>query len=272
MISLHATKNQDPTPEVGYGWEDKDSVSGKEFMISAANPDAAKAGYDVLAAGGTAADAMIAVQLMLNLVEPQSSGIGGGAFMLYWDASSKTLNTFDAREKAPQKAVPERFLDSKGKKMPFPEAISGGQAVGVPGILRLMEVTHNLYGNQKWASLFQSTIKKSEEGFVVSPRMAKSIQSTIDRKRYLDVFPGAKEYFFNKDGSPLQTGYVLKNPAFANTLKILAKEGADAFYSGPIADDIVEAVASTSKVKNNITHEDLKATVVNNSTNVIEMA
>lgn len=268
MTSLHATKQQDtskamnivadPTPEVGYGWEDKDSVTGKEFMISAANPEAAKAGYDILAAGGTAADAMIAVQLMLNLVEPQSSGIGGGAFMLYWDASSKTLNTFDAREKAPQKAVPERFLNHEGKKIPFSEAISGGQAVGVPGILRLMEVTHNLYGNQEWSSLFQSTIKSSEEGFIVSPRMAKSIQSTIDRKRYLDVFPGAKEYFFNKDGSPLRSGDVLKNPAFANTLKILAKKGADAFYSGPIADDIVKAVASTSKVKNNITHEDLK--------------
>lgn len=101
---------QDPTPEVGYGWEDKDSVIGSKFMVSAANPIAAQAGYDVLAKGGTAADAMIAVQLMLNLVEPQSSGIGGGAFMLYWDASSKTLNTFDAREKAPAARRQNGFL------------------------------------------------------------------------------------------------------------------------------------------------------------------
>lgn len=226
-------------------------------MISAANPVAAKAGYDVLAAGGTAADAMIAVQLMLNLVEPQSSGIGGGAFMLYWDASSQTLNTFDAREKAPAAAVPERFLDENGERIPFSEAISGGQAVGVPGILRLMEVTHNLYGNQDWASLFQSTIDQAENGFEVSPRMANSIQSTVDRERYLDVFPGAKEYFFNEDGSPLQAGTLLKNPDFAETLRILAADGADAFYSGPIADDIVAAVDATSKVENNITLQDM---------------
>ena len=256
-LIAHAANAQDPAPEYGYGWEDKDSVMGTEFMVSAANPLAAQAGYDVLAAGGTAADAMIAVQLMLNLVEPQSSGIGGGAFLLYWDASSKTLNTFDAREKAPAAAVPERFLNAEGEKIPFAEAISGGQAVGVPGILRLMEVTHNLYGNQNWASLFQSTIDMADNGFEVSPRMANSIQSTIDRERYLDVFPGAKEYFFNDDGSPLQAGTLLKNPAFAETLRILAAEGADAFYSGPIAEDIVAVVAETSKVENNITLQDM---------------
>ena len=248
---------QDPTPEVGYGWEDKDSVIGSKFMVSAANPIAAQAGYDVLAKGGTAADAMIAVQLMLNLVEPQSSGIGGGAFMLYWDASSKTLNTFDAREKAPAAATPERFLDENGERIPFSRAISGGQAVGVPGILRLMETTHALYGNQDWASLFESTIRQADAGFEVSPRMANSIQSTIDRERYLDVFPGAKEYFFDAEGKPLKAGTLLKNPEFANTLRILATEGADAFYHGPIADDIVAAVASTSMVENNITAQDM---------------
>ncbi len=240
-----------------YGWEDKDSVTGTEFMVSAANPIAAKTGYDVLAAGGTAADAMIAVQLMLNLVEPQSSGIGGGAFLLYCDAESETLTTFDAREKAPAKATPERFLNAEGEKIPFAEAISGGQAVGVPGILRLMEVTHNLYGKKDWASLFQSTIEQAENGFEVSPRMANSIQSTIDR--YLDVFSGAKEYFFNEDGSPLTEGTLLKNPDFAETLRILADQGANAFYHGPIAEDIVAAVDSTSKVENNITLEDMAA-------------
>lgn len=248
---------QDPAPEVGYGWENKDSVTGSKFMVSAANPIAAQAGYDVLAEGGTAVDAMIAVQLMLNLVEPQSSGIGGGAFMLYWDASSKTLNTFDAREKAPAAAVPERFLDENGERLPFSVAISGGQAVGVPGILRLMEVTHALYGNQDWASLFASTIRQADQGFDVSPRMANSIQSTVDRERPLDVFPGAKAYFFNEDGSPLAAGTLLKNPEFAETLRILAREGAEAFYNGPIAEDIVAAVASTSIVENNITVQDM---------------
>ncbi len=250
---------QDPAPEYGYGWEDKNSVIGTEFMVSAANPIAAKAGYDVLAAGGTAADAMIAVQLMLNLVEPQSSGIGGGAFLLYWDASSRTLTTFDAREKAPAKATPERFLLPDGEMMPFGEAISGGQAVGVPGILRLMEVTHNLFGQKDWASLFQPAIEQAENGFEVSPRMANSIQSTVDRNWDLDVFPGAKAYFFNDDGSPLTEGTLLKNPDFAETLRILADQGANAFYHGPIAEDIVAAVEATSKVENNITLEDLAA-------------
>lgn len=258
-VAAGAVQAQDPAPEVGYGWEDKQSVQGTDFMISAANPVAAMAGYDILAAGGTAADAMIAVQLMLNLVEPQSSGIGGGAFALYWDASSKTLNTFDARETAPLLAQPERFLDENGEKIPFAEAISGGQAVGVPGILRLMEVMHNLYGQEEWAALFQSTIRQAEEGFAVSPRMAKSLQSTIDRDRPLDVFPGAREYFFNADGSPLAEGTLLKNPEFAETLRILAKQGADAFYGGPIAEDIVAAVSDTSKVENNITLEDMAA-------------
>ncbi|MEX0308418.1 MAG: gamma-glutamyltransferase [Ruegeria sp.] len=252
-----AANAQDPAPEYGYGWEDKNSVTGTEFMVSAANPIAAKAGYDVLAAGGTAADAMIAVQLMLNLVEPQSSGIGGGAFMLYWDASAKTLTTFDAREKAPAKATPERFLLPDGEKMPWPEAVVGGQSVGVPGILRLMEVTHNLYGKKDWASLFQSTIDQAEQGFEVSPRMANSIQSTIERERSVGVFPAGKAYFFNEDGTPLQAGTLLKNPEFAQTLRILADQGAGAFYSGPIAEDIVAAVDSTSKVENNITLEDL---------------
>ncbi len=248
---------QDPQPEIGYGWEDKSSVSGSQFMVSAANPHAVKAGYDILKAGGTAADAMIAVQLMLNLVEPTSSGIGGGAFLLYWDASAKTLTTFDARETAPALAKPERFLDAEGKKIPFGTAISGGQAVGVPGILRLMEVTHNLFGKKDWPELFQSTIEMSEKGFEVSPRLAASIQTAQDKKRYLDAFPAAAAYFFNDDGTPLQAGTLLKNPEFANTLRILAKEGANAFYSGPIADDIVKAVNETSIVENNITHEDL---------------
>ncbi len=248
---------QDPAPEDGYGWEDKVSVTGSEFMVAAANPLAVQAGYDVLARGGTAADAMIAVQLMLNLVEPQSSGIGGGAFMLYWDASTGDLVTFDARETAPAAATPERFLDESGEKMPFTDAVVGGQSVGVPGILRLMEISHNLYGKLPWADLFASTIETAENGFEVSPRMANSIQGTLDRDFRLDVFPEAKAYFFNEDGTPLSAGTLLKNPDFAETMRILAQNGANAFYSGPIAEDIVAAVSATSKVENNITLQDL---------------
>lgn len=248
---------QDPAPEQGYGWEEKNSVTGTDFMVAAANPLAVQAGYDVLAKGGTAADAMIAVQLMLNLVEPQSSGIGGGAFMLYWDASTGDLVTLDARETAPAAATPERFLDENGERMPFVQSVSGGQSVGVPGILRLMEVSHNLYGKLPWPDLFQSTIETAENGFEVSPRMANSLQSTVDREIPLDLFDGAKAYFFNDDGTPLSAGAVLKNPDFAETLRILSTDGADAFYSGPIAEDIVAAVNETSVLENNITLQDL---------------
>lgn len=248
---------QQPQPEVGYGWEDKNSVTASRFMVSAANPLAARAGYDVLKAGGTAADAMIAVQLMLNLAEPTSSGIGGGAFLLYWDASSRTLTTFDARETAPALAKPERFLDAEGNPTPFGAALSGGQSVGVPGILRLMEVTHSLYGKADWSSLFQSTIEKAERGFRVSPRLAASIQSVRDHGLPLDIFPAAKAYFFDDEGEPLKSGTLLKNPAFAETLRILAEKGADAFYRGPIAEDIVKAVNETSTLENNITLQDL---------------
>ena len=262
MVSGCETTNvlketQDPQPEIGYGWEDKSSVEGEEFMISAANPLAVKAGYDILKSGGTAADAMVAVQLMLNLVEPTSSGIGGGAFLLYWDAASKELVTFDARETAPAAATPERFLEADGKKMDFSKAISGGQSVGVPGVVRLLEVTHNLYGKKPWAELFNSTIQASEDGFEVSPRLANSIVTTQEKKRFLDVFPAAKNYFFNDDGTPIEAGTVLKNAEFANTLRIIADKGADAFYQGEIAQDIVNAVNDTSLVENNITLDDL---------------
>lgn len=256
-VAAGAAQAQEPAPERGYGWADKQSVTASEFMISAANPLAAKAGYDVLAAGGTAADAMIATQLMLNLVEPQSSGIGGGAFLLYWDAASKTLTTFDAREKAPAAATPARFLDADGKKTPFWQAVTGGQSVGVPGVLRLMEAVHNLHGKKSWGVLFAPAIDRATQGFAVSPRMARSIAGTMKPKRRLDVFPAAKAYFFNAAGAPLQAGTVLKNPAFADTLRILADGGADAFYDGPIARDIVDAAARTSKVKNNITMQDM---------------
>lgn len=259
MQSTRVSKQaQDPQPEEGYGWEDKDSVTGRNFMVSAAHPLAVQAGYDVLESGGTAADAMIAVQLMLNLVEPTSSGIGGGAFLLYWDAASKELLTLDARETAPAAATPERFLEADGTKMSFGKAISGGQSVGVPGVVRLMEVAHTLFGRKPWAELFESTIQASEDGFEVSPRLARSIASAQQSKRYLDVFPAAKAYFFNQDGSPLKAGTLLKNPELANTLRIISEKGADAFYTGEIAEDIVASVNQTSNIQNNITIEDLQ--------------
>ncbi len=253
--ALSSAQAQDPQPETGTGWQDKSSVTGGRFMVAAANPHAARAGYDVLKRGGTAADAAVAVQLVLNLVEPQSSGIGGGAFLLYWDAAAKVLHTIDGRETAPAGATPERFLEPDGRPMKFSKALIGGQSVGVPGTLRLLEAMHKRFGKAGWAELFEPAITLSEKGFPISPRLAKSIVRA--KARGLDRFPAASAYFFGPDGAPLPAGHLLKNPEFATTLRQVATQGARAFYSGDIARDIVAAVEETSLVANNITLKDL---------------
>ncbi|NKB55000.1 MAG: gamma-glutamyltransferase [Alphaproteobacteria bacterium] len=247
---------QDPQPESGSGWEDKQSVTGSRFMVAAANPHAVRAGYDVLKRGGTALDAAVAVQMVLNLVEPQSSGIGGGAFLLYWDAVNKQLHTIDGRETAPAAATPERFLEPDGTKMKFSKAVVGGQSVGVPGTLRLLEHAHKRFGKTPWPSLFEPAITLAEKGFRVSPRLSASIANA--RRRGLDKFSATRDYFFDAAGAPRPVGYVLKNVAFAATLRTIAAEGADVFYSGDIARDIVVAVAATSLLTNNITLADLR--------------
>lgn len=245
---------QDPQPESGTGRLAKESVTATAFMVAAANPLATQAGYDVLKAGGTAIDAAVAVQMMLNLVEPQSSGIGGGAFLLYWDAASKTLETYDGRETAPAAATPEYFLREDGTPKGFWEAVIGGRSVGVPGTLRLLEVAHGKHGTSDWGGLFQPAIDLADAGFEISPRMAKSIAGA--QERGLDRFPAAKAYFFNKDGSPKAAGTLLKNPEFAATLRAIAAGGADAFYKGDIAKNIVAAVRATTENPGILTLED----------------
>ena len=246
---------QDPQPEAGSGWRNKVSVTAERFMVAAANSYAVHAGVDILKRGGNAADAAIAVQLILNLVEPQSSGIGGGAFLLYWDAITKTLHTLDGRETAPAAATPLRFLESDGKPMKFLKALIGGQSVGVPGTLRLLETMHQRFGKMPWVDLFGPAIKLAETGFIVSPRLAKSIARA--KKSGLDRFPAARAYFFDVDGTALQEGDLLKNTEFAATLRLIARDGANAFYTGDVAKDIVAAVSETSSVANNITMQDL---------------
>lgn len=247
---------QDPQPESGSGWQDKQSVEGTRFMVAAANPHAVRAGHHVLKNGGTAVDAAIAVQMVLNLVEPQSSGIGGGAFLLYWDAQSKTLHTIDGRETAPASAKPERFLEPDGSKMKFSKAVIGGQSVGVPGTLRLLDMAHQKFGKTQWKALFAPAIELAENGFNISPRLAGAIRSA--QKRGLGKFPTTRTYFFATDGAPLPQGHLLKNPAFAKTLRAIATGGATAFYTGEIAKNIVAAVDDTSLLPNNITLSDLK--------------
>ena len=240
LLSTDAALAQDTSvqPEATTAIADRQSVRAQEFMVASANPLATKAGYDVLKAGGSAADAAVAVQVMLNLVEPQSSGLGGGAFVLYWDTGLGMLTSFDGRERAPMAADETYWMGPDGAPMEFWDAVAGGRSVGVPGTPMLLERLHEMYGRLPWAGLIEPTITRAEEGFEISERLA----SLIPEERGLDGFPGAKAYFFNVDGSAKTAGTVLQNPEFARTLKLFAAEGAQPFYTGSIARDIVAAV------------------------------
>lgn len=225
-------------PEQGTGLTQQQQVYAKKYMVASANPLATEAGYDILKQGGSAVDAMIAVQSTLSLVEPQSSGLGGGAFVVYWDNKTKTLTTFDGRETAPLKADEKLFLDEQGKPLKFMQAVVGGRSVGTPSIPLLMEQLHQRYGQVAWSSLFQKPIALAEQGFVVSSRMAQSIQQNQES---LQRFAETKAYFFPQ-GQALQAGQILKNPDYAQSLRDLAKQGAKPFYTGTYAQNIVNVV------------------------------
>ncbi|WP_117232440.1 gamma-glutamyltransferase [Vibrio maerlii] len=219
----------------------KKAVEAEEFIVTAAHPLAVEAGYDVLKSGGSAADALVVVQTVLGLVEPQSSGLGGGGFLVYWDAKEKKLTSFDGRETAPLAARPELFQDENGKPLKFFDAVVGGRSVGTPGTVKLLETMHQKYGDKPWSELMQPGIVLANKGFEVSPRMAASIANDQER---LARYPDTKEYFFTQDGEPLPEGHLLVNKAYAQTLEALAKGGSEPFYSGQIAKDIVAKVTS----------------------------
>jgi gamma-glutamyltranspeptidase/glutathione hydrolase len=245
---------QDPrgAPETPTGFETKTLAHAERYMVSAANPYAAQAGREILRAGGSAVDAAIATQLVLNLVEPQSSGIGGGAFILYWDAKDKKLTDYDGRETAPASARPDRFLVD-GEPMPFQEAVRSGLSIGVPGLVRLMQMAHKQHGKLKWSRLFEPAIRLAEQGFEVSPRL-----HFLLRWQGPESFvPAARRYFFTETGSAWPIGFILKNPEFAATLRRIAAEGADGFYKGPVADAIVKAVATAPTAPGGMTLKDL---------------
>jgi len=248
-------QSQDVQPEGASGRTEKKTVTAERFMVAAANPHAVEAGYNVLTAGGNAVDAMVAVQLMLNLTEPQSSGIGGGAFLLYWDAGQRQLLTFDSRETAPAAATPDYWLNEAGEPMDFWEALVGGRSVGVPGTLKLLEVTHNLYGSMPWPALLQPVIEMAEQGFEISPRLAGAIADA--QQRELDKYPVTRDYFFNGDGTPKAAGTTLSNPEFADTLRLIAEAGSAPFYRGAIAEEIVAAVTNTADNPGIMTLQDL---------------
>jgi len=228
----------DAQPELSSGYSAKQAVHAKRFMVVAAHPLAARAGYDVLKSGGNAVDAAVAIQFVLNLVEPQSSGLGGGAFALFYDAAKRRLSAWDGRETAPADATPERFLARDGRPLRYPEAVGSGKSVGVPGVARLAEALHRAHGRAPWARLFEPAIRLAEEGFEISPRLAQ----LIAHDRLLRGSASAKAYFFRADGSPKRAGERLRNLELAQVLRRVAAEGADAFYTGDIARDIVAAV------------------------------
>lgn len=225
-------------PEATTGITQRDAVTADSYMVVSAHPVASRVGREVLAAGGSAADAAIAVQLVLNLVEPQSSGLGGGGFLLYWDAAARKLSSYDARETAPLAATPGYWLDDAGAPPGFWEAVIGGRSVGVPGMPRLLETLHARHGRLPWGDLIDPALKLAEAGFEVSPRMAASIAGARDLKRSA----AARDYFFDAAGAPLRAGTRLRNPDFARTLRLLRDRGAAPFYTGAIARDIVAAV------------------------------
>jgi gamma-glutamyltranspeptidase/glutathione hydrolase len=217
----------------------REGATAAEFMVAAAHPLAAEAGYDVLAAGGSAADAAVAIQAMLGLVEPQSSGLGGGGFLLYWDAESRSLASFDGRETAPAEAGPDYWLGPDGEPVGFWDAVVGGRSVGAPGTVRLLETVHQRYGRRPWAGLFAPAIATAERGFPVSRRLAASIAEA--EARGLATFAATRDRFFDAAGAPLAEGATLSNPDYAATLRRIAAEGAPAFYQGEIAAAIAAA-------------------------------
>ncbi len=222
-------------------------------MVAAANPLAVEAGMAMLRQDGSATDAAIATALVLGLVEPQSSGIGGGAFLLHYSAASREVAAYDGRESAPAGADEALFLTADGEPLPFWEAVVGGRSVGTPGLLRMLELAHQAHGRLPWAELFEPAIRLAEEGFAVSPRL----HQLIAGDRYLKRYPETAAYFHDPAGNPLPVGHLLKNPAYAATLRAVAAGGADAFYRGAIAVDIATRVRGVADNPGRLSYSDL---------------
>ncbi|QHF41178.1 Glutathione hydrolase proenzyme [Pseudomonas fluorescens] len=224
-------------PESASGFRtDLKTQHADKYMAAAANPLAAEAGREMLRRGGSAIDAAIAMQAVLTLVEPQSSGIGGGALIVLWDG--KAVRTYDGRETAPAGATEKLFLQANGQPMGFTQAQIGGRSVGTPGVLRALELAHQKHGRLPWAQLFEPAIQLAEQGFAISPRLHRLIAADSSMPRS----PEMMAYFRNADGSPKAVGTNLKNPALAAVFKRIAHEGPDALYKGPVAEEIAAKV------------------------------
>jgi gamma-glutamyltranspeptidase / glutathione hydrolase len=211
-------------------------------MVESADPRAAAIGRDIMRAGGNAVDAAVAMAIALTILEPQSTGIGGGGFLVHWSAGDQKLVALDGRETAPAAARPDRFLDAAGKPLPFFNAMIGGRSVGVPGMLRLLDEAHRRWGRLAWAQLVGPAIALADNGFALSPR----VQAMLVRDRFLPAGAATRALFYQPDGTAKPAGTTIVNPALAATLRIIAEKGADAFYRGAIADDIAAAVAGAN--------------------------
>jgi gamma-glutamyltranspeptidase / glutathione hydrolase len=242
-----------PQPEMASGYEEKPGWETREFAVAAANPLATDAGYQVILSGGSAVDAAIAVQLVLTLVEPQSSGIGGGAFLLHWDGSR--IAAWDGRERAPAAADENLFLRPDGTPWPFQDAVHSGLSVGVPGTLAMLAVAHAEYGRLPWAELFRPAITLAEEGFQVSPRL----HTLLSGDARLRNDPIARALYYDEAGEARPVGYTLRNPALAEVLRQVAEGGTRAFYHGAVAEDIVARVTGHPERPGAMTVEDLAA-------------
>ena len=247
--------NESIAPESATGWQQPDPVIAESSLVVTAHPLATQAGFDILQQGGSALDAAVAIQAMLTLVEPQSSGIGGGAFLLYWDQSRQTLHAYDGRETAPANADPELFLRDDGTPMPWQKALVGGRSVGVPGVLRMLELAHHRHGQLAWSDLFKPGIEQAKQGFVIGNRLHQLIADRVNPG--LGRYPASRAYFFDDAGQPLAAGTRLRNPELARSLQLIADQGADALYQGPLADAIIASVQSVSDNPGRLRREDL---------------
>lgn len=238
-------------PEGSSGYTEKPGWQTATFAVAVANPLATDAGYQILKAGGSALDAAVAVQMVLTLVEPQSSGIGGGAFLMYFDGES--VEAYDGRETAPAAANEDLFLKPDGKPMSFMEGAVGGRSVGVPGVVRMLEQVHQQHGKLPWATLFEPAIRLAEQGFKVSARL----NTMLAADRYLRQDPEAAAYFYDSNGQPWPVGHVLRNPELARVLRGIAMHGSRALLEGPVAQSIVDKVRSHVTNPGEITLADL---------------
>ncbi|GAA5218023.1 gamma-glutamyltransferase [Corallincola platygyrae] len=256
LLSFSFFSAAEPTrePEAASGLVKKKAAQGKQFAVATANIHASNAAYQMLEAGGSAVDATIAAQMVLTLVEPQSSGIGGGAFMLHYSGDDKVLTTFDGRESAPEKASPDMFLQADGTPMKWIDALVGGKSVGVPGLVAMLKMAHEKHGVLPWNDLFKPAISLAENGFEVSPRLAKLVAANFNPA--MGLFDTNKAYFF-PEGQPVRAGHLLKNPQLAATFRLIAEHGPEAFYQGELAKEIVTTVRNAKVNPGLLSEKDL---------------